>query len=86
MLMRISSIVFAVPGIILLILYGIELSAINSCQELELFYDAYLKQCIEQKPPFNTFYMRNALLVNSFLGLSGLGALGMCFAMLDRAK
>lgn len=86
MLMRISSIIFAVPGIVLLILYGIELSAITNCQELGLFYDAHLKQCIEQKPPFNTFYMRNALLVNCALFIASIGALSMCFAMLKRHR
>lgn len=84
MLMRISAIIFAVPGIILLILYGIELSAITNCQELGLFYDAHLKQCTEQKPPFNTFYMRNVLLVNSMLLIASLGAVSMCVAMLKR--
>lgn len=86
MLMRISAIVFAVPGIILLILYGIELSAITNCQELGLFYDAHLKQCTTQKPPFNTFYTRNPLLVNGMLAFASLGALSMCLAMLKRPK
>lgn len=81
MLMRISTILFAVPGIILLILYGIELSAITQCQESGLFYDTTLKQCIEQQPPFSSFYMRHTLFVNAMLIISTISALIMTISM-----
>lgn len=86
MLIRVSSLIFIVPGIILLVLYGVELSAITECQELGLFYDTHIKQCTEQKPPFNTFYMRHVVLVNTLLIISSLGAAAMCVGMLNRNK
>lgn len=86
MLMRISSIVFAVPGIILLVFYGLELSAISQCQELGQFYDAITKECIANEPPFSSFYMRHSGWVNGLLSLACVGALAMCYAMLGRAK
>lgn len=86
MLMRISSIIFAVPGIILLIFYGLELSAMSQCQDIGLFYDVISKECVTTKPAFNSFYMRNSGWVNGLLGVASIGALAMCYAMLGRAK
>lgn len=86
MLMRLSTLFFAVPGIILLILYGIELSAITDCQQLGLFYDTSLKQCTEQQPPFSSFYMRHTVLVNLLLLVSTISALVMVLAMIKMRR
>lgn len=86
MLMRLGTTLFILPSILLLILYGIELSAITSCQELGLFYHATLKECVEQQPAFSSFYMRNTVLVNSMLGLAAVGAFGMTTAMLNKHR
>ena len=84
MLMRLGAIVFALPGILLLVLYGIELSAVTSCQELGLNYDVVTQQCSPDEQPFNTFYMRNSTLVNSMMLLSVTGALALSWGMLVR--
>lgn len=84
MLMRLGAIVFALPGILLLVLYGLELSAITQCQELGLNYDVITQQCSPDEQPFNTFYMRNSLLVNSMMLLSVAGALALSWGMLVR--
>lgn len=84
MLMRLGAIVFALPGILLLVLYGIELSAVTSCQELGLNYDVVAQQCSPDEQPFNTFYMRNSTLVNSMMLLSVAGALALSWGMLVR--
>lgn len=84
MLTRIGSFIFAAPGILLLVLYGIELSAITDCQQQGLFYDAVTAQCRADAPAFSTFYMRHSLMVNLNLLLATVGAVLMTLGMLKR--
>lgn len=84
MLMRIGSLVFALPGILLLVLYGLELSTATDCQQQGLFFDALSGQCVSTEPAFSTFYMRHTLLVNLMMLVSVAGAMAMIWGMLLR--
>ncbi len=84
MLTRIGSLIFAAPGIFLLVLYGVELAAITECQQQGLFYNALTSQCQADAPAFSTFYMRHSLMVNLNLLLATLGAVIMTLGMLKR--
>lgn len=84
MLMRLGALIFALPGILLLVLYGMEMSAITDCQELGLFYNVSLGECTPDEQPFSTFYMRNSGLVNGMMLLSVAGALALSWGMLVR--
>ena len=84
MLMRLGALFFAVPGIILLICYGLELSAITECQQQNLFYDIATGVCTDIKQPFSSFYMRNAWLVNLMMLISVLGGMAMLWGMVLR--
>lgn len=86
MLVRLGSVFFAVPSIILLIFYGIELSAITNCQQQGQFYDLVAQACTTEQQPFSTFYMRHTLIVNLSLLLATIGALAMCLGMLNRQR
>lgn len=86
MITRIGVIFFTIPCVILLALYGIELSAATDCQQLGLFYDAISKQCVEQKPAFTSFYLRNTYLVNIMLLASSLGAVAMIIGMVQNKR
>lgn len=84
MLMRLGALIFAVPGILLLVLYGLEMSAITDCRELGQFYNVTTGECSTEEQPFSTFYMRNSTLVNSMMLLSVAGALALSWGMLVR--
>lgn len=86
MITRIGVIIFTIPCIILLTLYGIELSAATDCQQLGLFYDAYSQQCVENVPAFSSFYMRNAFLVNSMLIIATIGSLALIVGMVQSKR
>lgn len=86
MITRIGVIFFTVPCVILLALYGVELSTATDCQQLGLFYDAISKQCVEQKPAFTSFYLRNTYLVNLLLIASSLGAIAMIIGMVQNKR
>lgn len=86
MITRIGVIIFTIPCIILLALYGIELSAATDCQELGLYYDAVSKQCVAESPAFSSFYMRNALLVNSLLLIATLGSFALILGMVQSKR
>lgn len=86
MLLRFGSILFAVPGIILLVLYGIELSAATECQQMGLFYNAITGICEETQPVFSTFYLRHTLLVNSMLLVAVVGTVMMTLGMIKKQR
>ena len=86
MITRIGVIFFTIPCVILLALYGIELSAATDCQQVGQFYDALSKQCVDQKPAFTSFYLRNTYLVNLMLLASSLGAIAMIIGMVQSKR
>lgn len=86
MITRIGVIFFTIPCIILLALYGIELSAATDCQQLGLHYDAFSKQCTDNKPMFSSFYMRNTYLVNIMLLFASTGACALIVGMIQNKR
>lgn len=83
--MRWGSIIFSLPAILLLSLYGWELSIVNDCMDQGLSYDFQQETCIEGKQDIHTpFYARHTLLVNGMLLLSVLGSIMMTMAMIKR--
>lgn len=84
-MMRWGSIIFSLPAILLLSLYGWELSSMNDCIDQGLSYSFELEQCIEGKQDVRSpFYARHTFLVNSMLLLSVLGSVMMTAAMIQR--
>src|SRR5690554_5358060 len=86
MITRIGVIIFTIPCIILLTLYGIELSAATDCQQLGLFYDAYSQQCVETAPAFSILYLRNAFLVISVLIIATNRSLALIVSMVQSKR
>lgn len=84
-MMRWGSIIFSLPVILLLSLYGWELSVVNDCVDQGLSYDFAQQACVEGKQDIhNPFYARHALLVNSMLLMSVVGSIMMTIAMIKR--
>ena len=83
--MRWGSIIFSLPVILLLSLYGWELSTVNDCIDQGLSYSFDLETCIDEKQDFQSpYYARHTFLVNSMLLLSVLGSIMMTVAMIKR--
>lgn len=82
MWLRAGSLLFAVPGIILLTLYGIELSAVTDCTQSGGFYDYVQATCSTTEQPEISYYRRHSGLVNGMMLLSVVGALAMSWGML----
>ena len=84
-MMRWGSIIFSLPAILLLSLYGWELSSVNDCIDQGLSYNFELEQCIDGKQDIRSpFYARHTLFVNSMLLLSVVGSIMMTVAMIQR--
>ncbi len=84
-MMRWGSIIFSLPAILLLSLYGWELSSVNECIDQGLSYNFELEQCIDGKQDIRSpFYARHTLFVNSMLLLSVIGSMMMTAAMIQR--
>jgi len=83
--MRWGSIIFSLPAILLLSLYGWELSSVNDCIDQGLSYNFELEQCIDGKQDIRSpFYARHTFFVNSMLLLSVVGSIMMTVAMIQR--
>ncbi len=84
-MMRWGSIIFSLPAILLLSLYGWELSTVNDCIDQGLSYSFELSTCIEGKQDVSSpFYARYTFLVNGMLLLSVVGSIMMTAAMIQR--
>ena len=84
-MMRWGSIIFSLPAILLLSLYGWELSSVNDCIDQGLSYNFELEQCIDGKQDIRSpFYARHTLFVNGMLLLSVIGSMMMTAAMIQR--
>ncbi len=84
MLMRLGSLIFAVPAVLLIVLYGIELSTVTSCIEAGGHYNFTSGECGEEISERISFYQRHRPLVDLTLLLSTAGALMMTWAMLKK--
>lgn len=82
MLIRIGSIVFVIPVILLLVVYSLDMSSISDCLTQDMTYDPDTDTCIEgsEYPP--TFYTRHPILVNLSLVASIIGTLVMTWGMI----
>jgi hypothetical protein len=84
-MMRWGSIIFSLPVILLLSLYGWELSIVNDCIDQGLSYDFNLEQCVQGEQSFQSpYYARHTAWVNIMLLLSVLGSIMMTIAMIQR--
>jgi hypothetical protein len=84
-MMRWGSIIFSLPVILLLSLYGWELSAVNDCIDQGLSYGFDIGECIDEKQSVESpYYARHTVLVNSMLLLAVLGSVMMTVAMIQR--
>ncbi|MBL4799181.1 MAG: hypothetical protein JKY50_17365 [Oleispira sp.] len=84
-MMRWGSIIFSLPVILLLSLYGWELSGVNDCIDQGLSYSFELEKCLEGKQDIRSpFYARHTLFVNGMLLLSVLGSVLMTVDMIQR--
>lgn len=84
-MMRWGSIIFSLPVILLLSLYGWELSSVNECIDQGLSYSFELEKCLEGKQDIRSpFYARHTLFVNGMLLLSVLGSVLMTVDMIQR--
>ena len=84
MWLRYGSLLFALPGLLLLTLYGLEMSAITDCGQQGGYYNVETGECGQQPQPQSTYYSRHALFVNLMMLVSLLGALAMTWGMLLR--
>ncbi|MDF1762245.1 MAG: hypothetical protein P1U57_02450 [Oleibacter sp.] len=84
MLLRYGSLLFAAPAILLLSLYGIELSAVSECTTQGLSYSYQSGECSSQLIEQMSYYRRHSGLVNSMMLLSMLGSFMMIFGMLKK--
>jgi hypothetical protein len=83
--MRWGSIIFSLPVILLLSLYGWELSTVNDCIDQGLSYDFQLEKCVAGEQDIRSpYYARHTLWVNSVLLLSVIGSMMMTIAMIKR--
>ena len=82
MLMRLGSVLFALPAIILLVLYGIELSAVSDCADQDLLYDYVTNNCTDQKTEQSSYYHRHSTFVDLILLVSVVGSMLMIWGML----
>ncbi|WP_430461646.1 hypothetical protein ACQUQU_02365 [Thalassolituus sp. LLYu03] len=82
MWLRVGSLLFALPGILLLALYGIELSSVTDCTQGGGFYDYVQGVCSSTPQEEISYYRRHSGLVNSMMLLSVVGALAMSWGML----
>ncbi|MEK9712441.1 MAG: hypothetical protein VW258_07730 [Thalassolituus sp.] len=82
MLMRVGSMIFAIPAIMLIALYGIDLSTAGQCIDIGQYYDFANDICSERPVPGSSYYQRHAAFVNIMLLLSVVGSLMMTWGML----
>lgn len=83
--MRWGAIIFSVPAVLLLSLYGWELSLVNECISEGLKYDFQIGECVEGSQGIDSpYYARHTLFVNSMLLLSVVGSGMMTGSMIKR--
>ncbi|MCD8523373.1 MAG: hypothetical protein LRY66_03915 [Saccharospirillaceae bacterium] len=82
MWLRLGSLLFAAPGILLLTLYGLEMSAATDCSQSGGFYDFVNSLCSDKPQPQSSYYQRHSMLVNLMMLLSVIGTFAMIWGML----
>ncbi|WP_221800115.1 hypothetical protein [Oceanobacter mangrovi] len=82
MVMRIGSIAFVLPVILLLIVYSLDLSHITECDQQGLTYSIETGACEAGKVELISYYARHPLLVNLSMLVATIGALAMTWGMI----
>jgi len=82
MLMRYGSLLFALPAVILIIAFGLELMSAGACTDTGMHYDFNSGTCTEEAVAQLSYYQRHPLFINSMLLLSLAGALAMTWGMI----
>ncbi|MDP2506588.1 MULTISPECIES: hypothetical protein [unclassified Oceanobacter] len=80
-LLRYGTLLCVLPAVALLIVYGLDLSAITECQQQGLTYSPELGSCIASAEPITTYYARHTLIINISLLIATAGALAMTVGM-----
>ena len=81
MLMKLGSVLFVLPGVLLLWLYNTDLNTIEICQAAEQYYDAASASCVAEYRPTSSYYVRHSGLVNYGMLASVVGILMMTWGM-----
>jgi len=84
MLTRYGSMLFAIPPIILLVFYGLELGTVSDCIAAGGHYDFTTENCSDTPVETLSFYQRHRGLADLSLLLSAFGALMMTWGMLKK--
>lgn len=84
MLMKLGTLLFAVPGVVLLYLYNIDISALQDCQQAQQYYDAINGVCSDQPQPQQSYYQRHSSLVNWSMLASVVGGAMITWGMVLR--
>ena len=82
MLMRIGSLMFAIPVVVLLVAYSIDMSYITDCEQQGLYYSPASGECSSDKDALTTYYSRHTILVNLSILLATIGSLVMTWGMI----
>lgn len=82
MWLRYGSLLFALPGLLLLTLYGLEMSAVTDCSQTGGSYNFDNGKCLETEQPQSSYYARHTVFVNLMLLVSTIGSLAMVWGML----
>ncbi|MCA6062002.1 hypothetical protein [Thalassolituus marinus] len=84
MWLRAGSLLFALPAVILLSLYGIEMSALTDCTQSGGHYDFINGVCSDSEQPQISYYQRHTILVNLMMLVSIAGTFAMVWGMMLR--
>ena len=84
-MLRLGTIIFVIPCIVLLFQYGIELSEINECLDWGKAYHYEAGECGDEASyPELSFYQRHPLWVNLLLLSSLVGSVFMTVGMVQK--
>jgi len=81
MLMRIGTIVFVLPVVLLLVVYSIDLNNFTECDQLGLSYSTETGNCEAGEVQVTTYYSRHPLLVNLSMLVATFGTFAMIWGM-----
>lgn len=82
MLLRYGALLFILPSMALLLLYGLEMSDATVCTENGSYYNPQTQRCEDSPVSYPSYYQRHPLRVNLMLLLSTIGAMMMTWGML----
>lgn len=81
MLLRIGTIAFTLPVVLLLIVYSIDLNHITDCEQMGLTYSPASGQCESGDVQLTSYYSRHTLLINLSMLVATVGTFAMIWGM-----